>query len=63
MMLRLVRGEVPQMRDSGQYFPGCRPPTRQHANLEVGTGAQMPVVPNAALQGSQCCSNFRYAGF
>jgi len=47
--LRLARSEVPPVRDQGRYSPGCSPPTRQHANLEVGGGAQMPVVPNAEV--------------
>ena len=47
--LRLARSEVPPVRDSGQHSPGCRPPIPQHADLEVGSGAEMPVVPNAAV--------------
>jgi hypothetical protein len=47
--LRLARGEVPQMRDPGQYPFGCRPPISQHADLEAGGGVEMPVVPNAAV--------------
>jgi hypothetical protein len=41
--------EVPQVRDSGQHSSGRRPPTPQYADLEAGGGAQMPVVPNAAI--------------
>ena len=37
--LRLARSEVPQMRDSGQHSFGCRPPTPQYTDLEVGSGA------------------------
>jgi len=47
--VRLARSEVPPVRDSGQRSPGCRPPIPQHADLEVGSGAEMPVVPNAAV--------------
>jgi hypothetical protein len=47
--LRLARSEMPQVLNRCQNSFGCRPPTPQHANLEVGSGAQMPVVPNAAV--------------
>jgi hypothetical protein len=47
--LRLARSEVPQMRNASEHSPGCRAPTRQYADLEVRGGAQMSVVPNAAL--------------
>jgi hypothetical protein len=47
--LRLARGEVPQVRDPSQHSVGCRPPTPRHADLEAGSGTQMPVPQDAAV--------------
>jgi hypothetical protein len=46
--LRLARSKVPPVRDSGRY-PFGRCPTTRHADLEAGVGAEMPVVPDAAV--------------
>jgi hypothetical protein len=47
--LRLAAGEMPSLRDGGQHSASTRPPAAGHTDLETRSGAEMPIVPNAAI--------------
>jgi len=48
--LRLAAGAMPPLRNRGQHSAPTRAPAARYADLETRGGAEMPVVPNAALR-------------
>jgi hypothetical protein len=47
--LLLARSQMSSLRDAGQSAARCHPPSARYADLETGSGAEMPVVSDATL--------------
>jgi hypothetical protein len=47
--LRLAPGQMPALPDRGQHSARSCPPTAGHTDLEVGGGAEMPIMPDPAI--------------
>src|SRR5467141_3869792 len=47
--LRLAAGEMPPLRNRGQHSARTCPPAARYADLETRGGAEMPIMPNAAI--------------
>ena len=47
--LWLATGQMPSLRNRGQHPARTRPQAARHADLEIGGGIEMPVMPDTAL--------------